>query len=51
MAALPDGTRRAAFQFLIWGTTIESYAETGTWTAAVTLLSDGTSGQASLDLR
>lgn len=36
--ALPDGTRRVAFKLLIWGTTIETYGEVGTWTAKVALV-------------
>ncbi len=51
VALLPDGTRRATFQLLIWGTEIETYAETGTWTAAVTLLGEGTTGAAEVVLR
>jgi hypothetical protein len=51
VAVLPDGTRRAAFQLLIWGTEIETFAEVGTWTAAATLLGDGTAGAATVVLR
>jgi hypothetical protein len=51
VAALPDGTRRATFELLIWGTEIETYAELGTWTAAVTLLGDGAAGAAEVVLR
>ena len=50
-AALPDGTRRAAFQLLIWGTTIESYADVGTWTARATLVGGSASAEASVVLR
>jgi hypothetical protein len=51
VAVLPDGTRRAAFKLLIWGTEIEGFAELGTWTAAATLLGEGTSGAATVVLR
>jgi len=50
-AALADGTRRVAFQLLIWGTTIESYDEVGTWTARATLAGGSAGGQAAVVLR
>lgn len=49
--AMPDGTRRVAFKLLIWGTTIESYWQVGTWTATADLVDGGASGTATLELR
>jgi len=50
-AALADGTRRVAFQLLIWGTTIESFDEVGSWTAKATLVGGSAGGQATVVLR
>jgi hypothetical protein len=51
VAALADGTRRAAFQLLVWGTTIQSYDDVGTWTAQATLTGGTVAGQATVVLR
>jgi hypothetical protein len=51
VAALTDGTRRVAFKLLIWGTTIETYADVGTWTARASLVGGGASTTATFVLR
>ncbi len=48
--ALPDGTRRVVFKLLIWGTTIESYHDSGTWTANVNLVNGTVTGTTTIEL-
>jgi hypothetical protein len=48
---LADGTRRVAFKLLIWGTSIESFDDVGTWTATAELLDGSTTASATLELK
>jgi len=47
---LEDGTRRLTFLLPVWGTPIESYGITGTWSATATLVGGTATASASIEL-
>lgn len=51
VAVLADGTRRVVFELIVWGSTIESFAQVGAWTANVTLVNGTAAGSATVVLR
>ncbi len=51
VAGLADGTRRVAFKLCIWGTTIATYYDVGTWTARASLVGGSASTTATFVLR
>ena len=51
VSTMPDGTVRAVFELLVWGTPIDLYGDVGTWTATAKLVGDSTTGSAAVVLR